>query len=366
MVNYEGLERFLGETTGTFGVLSMQALRTTSRLAKKFPERLKALYSAEHGFFGTTAAGEKQCNLWHPYWNKPIFSLYGDHRKPTDEMLDGVDRMVIDLQDIGVRCYTYLATIRNMLEACSERSIPVTVLDRPLPLGGVLDGPMRRPEFSSFVAPVDVPFCHGMTPGECAMWMRKTEDLALDLNVIRMRDWSHAERRPWPNFIPPSPAIRSWDSAVMYPLTVFTEAFPAVDCDRQGALAFRIVGAPWMDQRSLLVDLAPGLASCGVAVRPFRYVPSGGSYAGMPLDGILFAVANEEAFYPFTAGTLVMTAMLQRHGDKLLKDARLDWLDRLSGSTDIRNVFKAGDLSDLFQSWIDGQDVFLKTRVNLY
>ena len=106
MVNYEELISKLGETTEPFGLLTMQATSTTGRLMRLFPDRLHALFSAEHGFFGTCAAGEKTDSAWHPFWNLPIHSLYGEHRKPTPEMLEGIGRMVIDLCDIGVRCYT--------------------------------------------------------------------------------------------------------------------------------------------------------------------------------------------------------------------------------------------------------------------
>lgn len=366
MVNYAGLLAHLSERDEPFALLTMQATSTTGRLMKAFPERFKALFSAEHGFFGIVAPGEKTGSAWHPFWDRPIHSLYGEHRKPTPEMLEGVGRMVIDLCDIAVRCYTYLATLKNTMEACGEAQIPVTVLDRQIPLGGILDGPMREDAFSSFVAPVDVPLCHSMTPGECALWMRDALSIPVDLTVIKLEKWDHRSRDPWPNFIPPSPAIRSWDSAVMYPLTVFTEAYPAVDCDRAGALAFRVVGAPWMDQKKLISDLAPGMAACGVAMRPYRYRPQSGGVNDLTLDGILFSVANPDAFYPVTAGVLLFTALVQRHGGKVLQGARPEWMDKLYGSSDIRDTLEHGSLTRLFERWIDGQDRFLESRVDLY
>ena len=365
-INYKGLIDHLLDTDEPFGLLTMQATSTTGRLMDAFPARLKSLFSAEHGFFGSAQPGERTASAWHPYWNRPIHSLYGDHRRPTDEMLEGIRRMVIDLCDIGVRCYTYLATLKNTLEACAEKGIAVTVLDRPLPLGGILDGPMRKPSYASFVAPLNVPLCHGMTPGECATWICSAEQLDLDLTVVRVLEWNHDDRLPWPNFVPPSPAIRSWDSAALYPMTVFTEAYPAIDCDRDGTLSFRIIGAPWLDQKGLIADLAPGLSSCGIGMRPYRYSPLSGHYKGQNLNGILFTVAGADAFYPVTAGTLVFTALQQRHGDKMNLNARPDWLDKLAGSSDIRDTLAGGSLSALFQSWIDGQDEYLKTKVDLY
>ncbi len=365
-INYDGLIAHLSQSDGTFGLLTMQATSTTRRLHAAFPKRLKALYSAEHGFFGTLAAGEKADNAWHPIFNLPIHSLYGTCRKPTPEMLKGIDRMVIDLCDIGVRCYTYLATLKNTLEACAEQNIPVTVLDRPIPMGDILDGPPVDCGYSSFVAPINVPFCYGMTPGEAATWIRQTEKLDLDLDVIKLVGWSHQDHEPWPNFIPPSPAIRSWDNAVAYPMTVFTEAYPAVDCDRSGALAFRIIGAPWMNPLDVMKDLGPGLDACGVEMRPYRYQPNGGPYSSFTLNGVLFSVPRRTGYYPVTAGVLILAALLQRYGDKVTLKSRPEWMDKLFGTSDVAKALKSGDIDSLFRKWIDAQDAYVPTRVNLY
>ena len=365
-INYDGLLRDLAATNEPLGLLTMQATSTTRRIVERFPGRLKALYSAEHGFFGTIAAGEKAANAWHPFFNLPIHSLYGEHRKPTPEMLAGISRMVIDLCDIGVRCYTYLATLKNTLEACAEAGIPVTILDRPIPLGDVIDGPLVEAGKESFVAPLNLPFCHGMTPGECAFWIRKAENLNLDLRVVRVKDWSHNDSQPWPNFIPPSPAIRSWDSAVLYPMTVFTEAYPAVDCDRAGALAFRVIGAPWMSAADLMHDLAPELLACGVEMRPYRYVSAYGSHAGLTLNGILFSVPQTRPYYPVTAGVLVFAALMKRYADKMSVGARPEWLTKLAGTDAIGAALSAGNLKELFHSWTAAQGEYLRTRVNLY
>lgn len=366
MVNYEGLISHLQLNGDDFGLLTNQATSTTLRLKAMFPEKFKRLFSPEHGFYASAAPGEATKDDYDEYWDLPIASLYGEHRKPSAEMLRGIRRIVVDLCDIGVRCYTYLATLGNVLEACAEHGIAVTVLDREIPLGGIVDGPMREKEFASFVAPYNLPLCHGMTPGECAYWIAREKQLKLNLSVVRLLKWNHATCAPWPNFVPPSPGIRAWDSAVLYPMTLFTEAYPAIDCDRGGPLSFRVLGAPWLDRRKFMAELAPGLFSCGVAMRPYRYVPATGEYAGKPLDGVLFSVSKSEAYYPVTAGTLVFASLMSRHGEEMAKGARPEWLDKLTGSFDIRAAIAAGDLEPLFQKWIAGQDEYLKTRVNLY
>ena len=367
MVNYEGLMRHLSVCgNGPLGLLSQQALPTDGMIYNAFGERLAAMFSAEHGWFGLAGPGEQTGNDTHPFWHAPVHSLYGETRRPTPEMMQGLERIVIDLQDIGVRCYTYLATIKNMLEAAAEAHLPVTVLDRPIPLGGILDGPMRELNFSSFVAPLNVPLCHGMTPGECARYIVKVESLDIDLTVIKMKDWSHHERMPWANLMPPSPGIRSWDSAVLYPATLFTEAYPALDCDRGGPLSFRILGAPWLDAAAVLDDLAEVLPACGIDVRPYRYKPAAGQYAGQILDGILLSVANPDAFYPVTGGVITFAAILQRHKDALLDKSRPEWFDKLFGTAAVLDAIRRDALSDLFQGWINAQDEYLATREDLY
>ena len=368
MVDYDALIRHLSVVDAKpFGLLSQQTSPTAGFLHDAFGARMVCLYSAEHGWFGLAGAGEKTGNEVHPLWGVPVHSLYGETRHPTPEMFAGVGRVVIDLQDIGVRCYTYLATLKNMLEGAAEAHLPVTVLDRPIPLGGVLDGPMREVAYSSFVAPLNIPLCHGMTPGECAQFIVREERLDIDLTVIRMRGWNHASRAPWPNFLPPSPAIRSWDSAALYPATVFTEAYGSVDCDRQGSLAFRVLGAPWFDAPRLLRDFQSALPACGMGVRPIRYRPSGGAYRDQVLDGLLLTIENPDAYYPVTAGAVMCAALLRRHPEAFLKDARPEWMDKLAGSKSVRDAFAADALDTLFTSWIAAQDAaFLPRRVDLY
>lgn len=367
MVNYSALVTHLAATAPKpFGLLAQQSTPTAGILRKTFGNRLKSLFSPEHGWYGLAKAGEKTDSETHPFWNIPVYSLYGASRRPTPEMFEGISRIVIDLQDIGVRCYTYLATIKNMLEAAAKVGIPVTVLDRPIPLGGVVDGPMRESTFASFVAPLNIPFCHGMTPGECAKYIVHEDKLDVDLTVITMKDWSHANREPWANFTPPSPSIRNWDCAALYPATVFTEAYPALDCDRDGPLAFRVLGAPWLDVIQLFHDIGKALPACGIGVRPLRYRPAGGNYKGQVLDGLIFSIENPNAFYPVTAGTLIFNALMQRHGGEMLTDARAVWLDKLAGTAHVRSALASGRMSDLIQGWVDAHEPYHAARVNLY
>ena len=367
MVHYKMLLRHLTQVAPQhFGVLCQQNTPTAEMLQKDFPFRMKCLFSPEHGWYGFAGPGEKTAHDFHPQWLIPIHSLYGEHRKPTPAMFKGIQRVVVDLQDLGVRCYTYLATLKYMLEACAENHIAVTVLDRPIPLGGVVDGPMREIAFTSFVAPLNIPLCHGMTPGECATYIKREECLDLDLTVIKMKDWSHADRAPWTNFVPPSPGIRNWDTAALYPATVFTEAFPSIDCDRQGALAFRVLGAPWLDAKRIIADTAGALPSCGMGARLIKYKPQGGPYVGQVLDGILLSIENPDAYYPVTGGSMVFALIWQRHRTEFTEGANLQWLDKLSGSHEFVESLHGDAFNKLLQQWIDELEVYIPKRVNLY
>ena len=140
-----------------FGLLSQQTSPLGEMLHERCRQSFKAVFSAEHGYFGLAGPGEKTSSSRHPRWKVPVHSLYGETRKPTPAMMKGIKRIVIDLQDIGIRCYTYLATLKLVMESAVENGVEVMVLDRPVPLGGIVDGPMPDSDRMSFVCPADLP-----------------------------------------------------------------------------------------------------------------------------------------------------------------------------------------------------------------
>ena len=343
-VDYRSLLAKL-RTGRPFGILSQQTSPLGEMLHESLPHAFKAVFSAEHGYFGLAAPGERTSDARHPRWKIPVFSLYGDARKPTPRMLRGLERIVIDLQDIGIRCYTYLATLKLVMEAAAENGVEVIVLDRPIPLGGIVDGPMPDGEHMGFVCPANLPLCHGMTIGEEAHYMAIDIPKA-ELSVIRMKGWSHKLQEPWPGFLPPSPGIKSWDAAVLYPVTVFTEAFPALDTDRGGNLAFRVLGAEWMDPRKLIRDTEDKLKKCGLSMREYRW----GKIAG-----VLLSVETPGRYRPVTAG-MALLASIRRHWPRqIAKGAREEWLAKLMGGTSY-------DPSE----WKSPLAAYAKRRINLY
>lgn len=343
-VAYEALMRKLNDGRPV-GLLSQQTSPLGEMLHERLPKKFKSVFSAEHGYFGLAAPGEKTSSLSHPRWNIPVFSLYGDTRKPTAEMFQDIKRIVVDLQDIGVRCYTYLASLKLVMEAAAEHDVEVIVLDRPVPLGGIVDGPMPSPDKFSFVCPAMLPLCHGMTIGEEAKYLSPSIP-RLKLSIVKMRGWSHAVRSPWPNFLPPSPGIRSWDSAVLYPLTVFTEAFPALDTDRSGNLAFRVLGSKWMAPQKLIGDVAEKMRGFGVSMREYRWNTS---------SGVLLSVESINRYRPVAAGMTMLNAIKARWPEQLAVGARDEWLTKLMGGTSLSP-----------EEWRRPLAKYARERVNLY
>lgn len=331
------LEEFAASRPGPFGLVSHQASDAAWRLRGSCGGRLAALFSPEHGFFGSAGAGEKTASCIHPDWGIPVHSLYGETRKPSRETLEGLSFLVFSLQDIAVRCFTYLGTLKYVLEAAAESGTPVAVDDRPVPAGGVVDGLGLDGALASFVAPLDVPFCHGMTPGEAAVHIARAEKLDIDLSVLRVEGWSHACKTPWPGFIPPSPAIRSWDCAVAYPALVFTEAFPALDCDRSGPLAFRFLSFPGMRPERFASKANSALRETGFSARPFTAPPS--ARGAEPRPGVLLS-AERDAL-PATAGFALLSLILEECGERAAEGARPEWLDKLCGRRGILGRIEA-------------------------
>jgi uncharacterized protein YbbC (DUF1343 family) len=261
-------------------------------------------------------------------------------------MLKGIKRIVVDLQDIAVRCYTYLATLKLVMEAAAENAAEVIVLDRPVPLGGVTDGPMPDAEHMSFVCPADLPLCHGMTIGEEALYLARAIPYKVKLSVVKMKRWNHFMREPWADFLPPSPGIKSWDSAVLYPATVFTEAFPSLDTDRNGNLAFRVIGAKWIDPQKLMRDTRDKLLEYGLSMREYRW----GETAG-----VLLSIENIKRYRPAAAGMTLLFAIRKLWPEQLAEGAREEWLAKLMGGTSY-------DPS----SWDRSLKKYRRLRVNLY
>ena len=206
------------------------------------------VFSPEHGFRGTADAGEKVKDGIDTKTGLPIISLYGDNKKPKPEQLSGIDIMVFDIQDVGVRFYTYISTLHYVMEACSQASIPVLILDRPNPNGHYVDGPILKPEHKSFVGMHPIPIAHGMTIGEYAQmingerWLEN--GIQCDLTVIEMKDYTH--QAPYSLPIKPSPNLPNDKSINLYPSLCLFEG-TNVSVGRGTNKQFQVYGSPFID-----------------------------------------------------------------------------------------------------------------------
>ena len=273
---------------------------------------LAALFGPEHGFFGRGGAGEKIADAAHADWGIPIFSLYGETRAPTPAMLELVDVFVFDIQTIACRAYTYVSTLRLLMEACAAAGKTLIVADRPDPLMLTApDGPLLDPACASFVGLVPTPFCYGMTPGETALFLKDALKLdTLDLRVAPCAGLSRA--RPlaqiYPTWHATSPAIVALENALCFPLTVFFEALPMIDHARGTPLAFRRIGSAQVDLSSLALPPLPGLN-----VAPCEYPDKHGRI----LRGFAFDVAEPAAYRPAAAAVALVSALENHLGPSL-------------------------------------------------
>jgi uncharacterized protein YbbC (DUF1343 family) len=261
-------------------------------------------------------------------------------------MLCHVDVVVFDLQDLGARPYTYVATLRELLLAADAHGKEVIVADRPIPLRSAPDGPVTRPGFASFVAAIPAPMLYAMTPGETALWLRDALALKIPLRVAAMSGYDGAGPRgaDWPPWVPPSPGIVSWESAQCYTATVFCEAMPAIDHGRNSGLSFQLLGAPWLRAPALLERLADG-ALAGVAFHAHRYIPRSGPYAGRALDGVRLSVTDPRRFRPVRTSIFIVSALQALHGRRRLwrgAGARPEFFDKLYGGDDTRRALQDG------------------------
>ena len=271
-------------------------LRHAAPLLKENGADLRRLFGPQHGL-----RGETQDNMveWRgftdPLTGLPVHSLYGDHRKPTAGMLDGIDVLVVDLQDVGARYYTFVWTLLLCLEACAETGKRVVVLDRPNPLGGDREGNVLDPAWRSFVGLAPIPMRHGLTIGELALCFRDFFDLLVELVVVPMAGWRPGmyfdeTGLPW---VMPSPNMPTLDTAVVYPGMCLLEGTELSE-GRGTTRPFEICGAPYIDPyRFAAAMMSHRLPGC--VFRPLHFEPTFQKYAGELCGGVQIHVTDRNA-----------------------------------------------------------------------
>jgi len=281
------------------GVSNVELLRDAPSV------QLVALFSPEHGFHGTLDQ-ETVDDAHDERSGLRIHSLYGQTRKPTPAMLEGIDTLVFDIQDVGTRFYTYIATMALAMEAAAEHGLRFVVLDRPNPINGLgVAGPVLDPGREAFVACHPIPVRHGMTVGELARMLNAERTLGLDLRVVPVEGWRRGDSfdatgLPWVN---PSPNMRSVDEAFLYPGVGLLEA-TNLSVGRGTATPFEVVGAPWLDGERLAEALGRDGLPC-VSFRPTAFTPSASKFAGERCGGVVLEVTDRRAFRAVRMGLAI-------------------------------------------------------------
>jgi uncharacterized protein YbbC (DUF1343 family) len=345
-----------------FGLLANQASVDSAFryawdvLAERFSGQLAALFSPQHGLWCEQQANMiETAHAFHPRLRIPIHSLYHESRKPTREMLDGLDAFVIDLQDVGTRVYTFIWTASYCLEACAERGLPVIVLDRPNPLGGrIVEGPLLEPAQKSFVGRAAIPMRHGLTMGELVRFVNDDLGIGAQVHVVSLRNWSRDmpfddTGRVW---VAPSPNLARLEAVRAYPGQVLLEGTNLSE-GRGTTTPFEICGAPFIDGERL----AARLAECrlpGIVFRPVRFLPTFDKWAGTSCGGVFLHVVDAASFRPYRTSVAILAAVheLWPHDFAWLPppyeyETIQPPIDILTGSPRLRDAISAGDDLDI-------------------
>jgi uncharacterized protein YbbC (DUF1343 family) len=274
---------------------------------EKSPESsIVAIFSPEHGLKGNCYADEK---IGHGEEEKiRVYSLHGETRRPNSEMLKGIDVLIYDIQCIGVRPYTYPTTLFYMMEAASAHKIPLIVLDRPNPIGGLtVDGPMLQKEWRSFIGYINVPYCHGMTIGELSLFFNSEYQVGCDLQVIPMKGWkrSMTYSDTGLSWMPPSPNIPEPDTPLFCAMTGGLGELHLVNIGIGFSLPFKVVGAPWIQAKSFAEKLNLQKLA-GVFFQPFYFRPFWGLYKGIDCEGVLIRVTDVKKVKPLAVQYLIL------------------------------------------------------------
>ncbi|NLH16667.1 MAG: DUF1343 domain-containing protein [Phycisphaerae bacterium] len=337
--------------------------RPAAKCLAEFPgARIVALFSPEHGFDGKLEAGIKVADQNDPQQSIPIYSLYGETKKPTSAMLKDVEVLVFDIQDVGARFYTYLSTMSVCMEAAAEKGIPFVVLDRPNPLAGrMVEGPLMDKKFASFIGLHPIPVRYGLTVGELARmindqgWLK--DGLKADLTVIPLGNWT---RSTWWDqtglpFIPPSPNIRTLDAAIAFPGICLIEGTNLSE-GRGTDIPFLQFGAPWVNALDLSKKLN-ALKLPGVSFSPTEFKPTSSKCRDQLCQGIRLRITDRDAFQPFWTGVKIVESLYREYP----KDFKFlaNHFDRLCGTGSVRTAIEQKkDLTELQKRWLPDLDQF--------
>lgn len=370
--NFEPLKgKTVGLITNPTGVDS-HLKSTVDILHEAKNVELVALYGPEHGVRGNIAAGEKVENATDPATGIPVFSLYGKTRKPTPEMLKGIDILVYDIQDIGSRSYTFISTLGLAMEAAAENNIEFMVLDRPNPLGGnKFEGAVTEPEFTSFVSQFPITYVHGFTVGELATYLNEQkllkDEVQCDLTVIKMEGWKRDMNfeetgLPW---VMSSPHIPHAHSAYYYPVSGILGELYVYNIGVGYTLPFQLFGADWLDA-NLLAKKLQALELPGVMFRPVYFKPYYSTYKGEEIEGVQVHLTDIEKAPLSLIQFYVLQEAYKMNPEKnvfeMCDPSRLGMFDKVCGTDKVRKAFeKDFKVKDIMKLWTQDVEKFKKS-----
>jgi uncharacterized protein YbbC (DUF1343 family) len=332
--------------------------RTIDVLAARKGVKLVAIFSPEHGIEGL--ANARVADSTDEKTGVRIRSLYADTRRPTDDMLRGIDVLVFDLQDAGVRFYTYVTTMAYCLEAAAKHHIRFFVFDRPDPLGGeALQGPMLDADRTSFTGYFSMPVRYGMTMGELAQMFNTENKIGADLHVEGMLGWRRSEMydRTGLAWIPPSPNLRTLNEALLYPGIEILQA-GRVSVGRGTATPFEIVGAPWIHGEEFSAALARRHIP-GVRFAAARFTPESDLYHGQACQGVAISIINRDRLDSMRMGLEIAAALQRMYPGQFQLEKTIELL----GSQSTLDRLKRGDApADIVSGWATDLEKFRMMR----
>lgn len=340
------------------------------------PGQLKALFGPQHGYWGIDQ--ENMIETDHSYdrgLDIPLFSLYSETREPSPEMLDLIDILIIDLQDVGTRVYTFPSTLLNCLKAASKLGKKVVVLDRPNPLGGErVEGNLLKPELHSFVGPFAFPMRHGLTMGEMAKIFDRHFNIGADLEIVPMKGWNR--HMVWQdtglNWLMPSPNMPLPVTAQVYPGQVIWEGTNLSE-GRGTCRPFEIFGAPFLDT-GLIAKSLPPEARAGCHLQEVMFRPTFHKWEGEICRGFMIHILDHRLYRPYFSALVLLKAILELHKEQFAwKKPPYEYeydqmpIDLILGDSSLKiKIEKGADLLEIQERWVEELKDFLEWRKSYF
>ncbi|MFB3894818.1 MAG: exo-beta-N-acetylmuramidase NamZ domain-containing protein [bacterium] len=361
----------VGLITNSTGI-TPTLISTADVISKIKPTKLTALFGPEHGIRGDIFAGDNVETYTDKKTGVPVYSLYGNTKKPANEMLANLDMLIFDIQDIGARYYTYIYTMAYAMESAKEKGIPFIVLDRPNPINGhLVEGPVLDSRFSSFIGLYQIPIVHGLTVGELAQLFNQEFKINCDLQIVPMKGWKRRmlfadTKLPW---VATSPHLPQSTTAWHYATTGFIGELHTICIGVGYTLPFEIVGATWIDGEKLAKELnqrkLPGVKFRPVTFRPYYYI-----FKDQVCQGVQIHIMKLKDFLSVSTGLHILATIYKMYPEQVIFPADLDqpgsrlkMFYQAMGSDSVHKMLEQGkSAAEIIDSWQDNLNRFKTIR----